>query len=518
MVLTDEQKTDAYPVASLEVGTIATEKLYYNIPDGATVNKNTVAGYPNDTYTNPNDYIQKLNGNNQKVGTSIVLRVMAGDKVNIRANSWYRLNGVTPGTAVNPINDIVAALMGGLTGNAGKGWLGPMVPSGYVPPGMADFLTRQSNAANSTNKPKAYLNYILFDEQLKPVVDTVNFNSNQTSGFDQVGASEEFKNHIITDKEVTRNGYLYIYVSNATQNVDVFFDNLQVTHNRGPLTEETHYYPFGLTINGISSKAAGSLENKKKYNGNEIQAGEFSDGASLNTMDFNARFYEQQLGRFWQIDPVIKENESPYAWNTNNPSLFADPDGKDSVQRAKALEKAQEYLDKKKEGNQYLMGAKGEPGQEVDCSGLVSKCVQAGDEKDPNLGTKPSGVLNIQSNTKKVADKEVQSGNIVTFKFKKGYPYHTGLIKSVTKDKNGNIISFVMINSVSGTGPKEQNVVIGEGKLGNGVAGYYKWDSKEDKSAAPGKSNNQSSHGSKSQDFVPPASMRDAYPMYKISF
>ncbi|MBX9732441.1 MAG: hypothetical protein K2X37_00105, partial [Chitinophagaceae bacterium] len=75
-VLTDEQKIDAYPVASLEQNTIATEKLYYNIPDGATVNKNTVAAYPNDNYTNPNDYIQKLNGNNQKVGTSIVLKVM----------------------------------------------------------------------------------------------------------------------------------------------------------------------------------------------------------------------------------------------------------------------------------------------------------------------------------------------------------------------------------------------------------------------------------------------------------
>ena len=80
-------------------------------------------------------------------------------------------------------------------------------------------------------------------------------------------------------------------------------------------------------------------------------------------------------------------------------------------------------------------------------------------------------MANIQDHTDKKAEKEVQEGNIVTFKLNKGYPYHIGILESVKKDKNGNIISFTMIHSSSGKGPNEQTVTIGEGKfsLGNWI-------------------------------------------------
>lgn len=83
---------------------------------------------------------------------------------------------------------------------------------------------------------------------------------------------------------------------------------------------------------GISSKAAGSLDNKKEYNGNELQNKEFSDGSGLEMYDFNARTYDQQLGRFIQIDPLTddenQEGVSPYYFSNNNPIRFTDADGK----------------------------------------------------------------------------------------------------------------------------------------------------------------------------------------------
>ena len=102
------------------------------------------------------------------------------------------------------------------------------------------------------------------------------------------------------------------------------FDDFTVTHTKSPVIQAEDYYPFGLVAS--SYRRENSLEQNYLYNGKELQ-----DELSLGWLDYGARMYMPEIGR-WGVMDIMSEiypSMSSYSYAANNPLLFVDIDGQE---------------------------------------------------------------------------------------------------------------------------------------------------------------------------------------------
>ena len=235
----------------------------------------------------------------KKTGPNALLKVMAGDQVSSTVLYYYKsavVNSTTSnGLAADVLLSLGQAIVGSpVTSDLAKGGSGGI--TGLLGSSAPFNAAAAPDATNATGTaPKAYLTVLFFDERFNYV--------GENSTFQRVSAANTSNASLSAlNIKAPKNGYAFVYVSNESDEM-VYFDNFQVSHTRGRIIEENHYYAYGLKISGISSKKVGDaneghLSNKNLYNDKELD-----DDADLNLYDFGFRTYDAQIGRFIQIDP-----------------------------------------------------------------------------------------------------------------------------------------------------------------------------------------------------------------------
>ncbi|NIG54602.1 DUF6443 domain-containing protein [Chitinophaga sp. Cy-1792] len=330
VILTEQTDTSIYS-ASMETA-LATreENTFSNIAETRSAKP---PGYPAGDGRQKNEFVALLSGqpDGKKTGPSLVIRVMAGDTVRIGANAFYKSSTVKKNNPVLPLEVLLNQVLQGASPQAGRNTAHTSLLADQPPliahnltPGSYERLKAGNDQAIDPLRPKAYLNYIYFDDHFKMI--------EEASGVKQVKATPDQLQELGTDKMVvSRSGYLCVFPSNESQE-RLYFDNVTVSLTTGPLLEVAHYYPSGLVMDGISSNALKGTaypENRKKFSSAELQSGEFMDGSSLEWYDFHTFLYDQQIGRLLQSrkpNQPFQEYLSPFHYKFNKPAGYVFPE------------------------------------------------------------------------------------------------------------------------------------------------------------------------------------------------
>lgn len=289
-------------------------------------------GWQNSTIGNHVVRIGNLAG--KKVGPNTILKVMAGDQVSASTIYYYQNPVVNQAGGPSLLADVLLSLGQAISGSNVVSGLTKAAATGITSElnGVPFSTLTDPDAANATgDNPKAYLSVLFFDERF-------NFVSEGSIAARVAQSGNGAPALVLANIKAPKNGYAFVYVSNVSDEM-VYFDNLQVTNNHAHIIEENHYYAYGLKIAGISSiklpdPNEGHIGNKNLYNDKEL-----IDDADLNWYDYGFRFYDPQIGRFPQLDPLTNDypHYTPYQYAGNEPIANIDLDGLEEFQVLKMV-------------------------------------------------------------------------------------------------------------------------------------------------------------------------------------
>jgi RHS repeat-associated protein len=268
-------------------------------------------------------YAQRLSGGlNEKYGIGRSISVMPGDKITAEVYAKYVDSNSENRTP--ELNTLISQIASQIA--AGTTTSGLVIDGTSFTSSTATFpfpTEANTNTAGSSEAgPKAYLNWLVFDKDYKLIT--------AKSGFDRLsvdaketGTDTDHERLFSPEIVIDQPGYVYLYISNEESTpIDVYFDDFKVEHEKSAVIAMDDYYPFGLTFNSYSRES--SLPNMYQYNGKEKQ-----DELGLDWLDYGARMYQPEIGRFFRVDGMAESyySVSPYIFALDNPVAFKDPDG-----------------------------------------------------------------------------------------------------------------------------------------------------------------------------------------------